>query len=136
MDIYVALITVIVVGMTALILLATKYLKKNYNISTEEISKSIDLTKLIAMFIGQKLIENSFENEKAQKILPIIINSLEYIKVAKDNYTSEEVLKDALDMIKDIAWEYDIVITESETVIIETVLKLANDFYMAHETSK
>ncbi len=130
---YIALMTLFVIGISYAIIKGTKYLKDNMSIKPDEISNVIDITKLAVNFITKILKDNEFESEKIDKVLPLIINSLEHIKVVSANKSEQEVLADALSMIKELAYEYDINITGSDIIIIQSVLKLANDFYVSHQ---
>jgi len=131
---YPMFVTLIVMIFTALIIFGAKMLNKKFDIKPEEITNTLDMTKLIATFIGNTLKDNNLKQNKIDELLPLIMNALDYIKITVLANPNTDISKDALDMVKELAEEYDVKITEDEYLIIHTALKLANNFYISYVT--
>lgn len=129
---YFSLIVLGVTAVTGLTMWLIKYVKTNFKISSSDIVGTIDMTQLVMTYIRTTLKNNNIDITKVNLIAPVILEGFEYIKVLAEHQTEEEVLEDALALIKDIAKKFRIIISAEEYAIVQVVLKQVYDLYLVN----
>jgi hypothetical protein len=130
---YPSLITLAVLLMSGLIYALVKYIKSHSTITPSNIDDSLDITKVIVVFIGNALKNNNFGNTKILSLIPIIVDALEHIKIIANAKTEEEAINDGMDVVKEMTSTYGIKISEDELAIIESIIKACFAMCIAHQ---
>ena len=133
MNITLWLISIVAV-FTVFFLLILKYTKEN-NIDEKDIDKSLDVTKLLAIFI-KSILKDKAEYNKVDLYCDIIIDSIEYIKVLNSDLSKEDKIKYGMENVVNVAEDLIIELKDEDIDMLRNVLYIVYDFYISVENSK
>ena len=133
MNITLWLISIVAV-FTVFFLLILKYTKEN-NIDEKDIDKSLDVTKLLAIFI-KSILKDKAEYNKVDLYCEIIIDSIEYIKVLNSDLTKTDKIIHGMQNVLNVAEDLNIELKDEDINMLRNILYIVYDFYLSVENSK
>jgi hypothetical protein len=99
------------------------YFKKKYNVSTEQLTDGVDLSKTISKILKITAKElNIVEDEMVEKVANIVEDTLDYIKTINIASTKEEKVNAGIKYIEDNSESFGIEIDEDLLYVCSTLL--------------
>jgi len=110
------------------------YIKFNTNINTTQINTCINIFESLMSFIGHMFNDYGLDSNKVNLYSEYIFKGLEYMKKLNDNENVENQITDTIKFIKDIANTNNIIINDSEILVIQDILRLSYYFSVSCES--
>jgi len=128
---YPFLIAIAVIGVTVLIVLGLGFVKKKFNKTKEDVSKVVDVAKMILTFISFRLRKEVEDDDRYDKIFTIIIELLDFMAEINDDMDAEDLIEASIESIDIIAEKYEFELIEEDREIIKNMLILVDDLIIS-----